>query len=219
MNNSAVIREKKKRIKTVILIAVITLICVLLILWFFQYRETNRKAIREKAEYYSMGEFVSLDDNFFIDRAENLNGYSIRVNNAQLVDYKTYIEENGGEVLTPASDSIKLPKYMILLNITMKNEGNKDGAYNVQKLALYNKSLKIPVDVDAWMQADKNYTGSAFLMLIENSEADITIPFTPFVSVASTNPSELEKVMENEKFYFCISEFPVRKMIEVTISK
>ena len=99
--------------------------------------------------------------------------------------------------------------------MTVKNEGNTDGVLSVIAYSLCNKSLNIPADFVLWGLMDENYDGWPSIKLVENSEATLTIPFTPMSLDTGTNAKEVERRMENETFEFAVSYFPTRKIIEV----
>ena len=218
MTEAAIKRAKKKKINVIILIISAVILAIAVVFWIVQYNITNSKAIPQLVEYYEMGEFVEIGDNFYVDAKENLEGYSIRVNGATLVNYKDYIEANGGTVdMSVITEDYPMPKYSVLLDITVKNENNTEGSLMVLKYMLYERALTIPVDFQIWQLIDENFDGYPFLRLVENTEADMVIPFSPNTHDTGTNEGELERRMEEEDFYFCICEFPVRKMIRVPI--
>ena len=218
MTEAAIKRAKKQKINRIIIIASAIILVLLIVLWIVQFNITNSKAIPQLVEYYEPGEYVEIGDNFYVDAVEQLDGYSIRVNGAKLVNYKDYIENNGGTVdMSVITEDYPMPQYSILLDITIKNENNTEGSLMVLKYMLYERALTIPVDFQIWQLIDENFDGYPFLRLVENTEADMIIPFSPNTHDTGTNEGELERRMEEEDFYFCISEFPVRKMIRVPI--
>lgn len=50
---------------------------------------------------------------------------------------------------------------------------------------------------------------------LHNWQVDITIPFTPMAADTAINNDKLSKRMEKNDLYFCVSEFPTRKMISI----
>lgn len=189
----------------------------LLILWGFKVYETNQKSHSDQIEIYEMGETVEIGDNFFVDAKESLNGYSVTVNSAQRVGYQEYIEANGGTVdETAFSETYPMPTYMFLVNITLKNVANTEGDIMVLKYGLCDKSLYLPVDFVVWGLIDERFDGYPFLKLLENSQTKITLPFVPMPLNVGINATKVDRMMEQDDFYFCICEFPVRKMIRVS---
>ena len=98
MTELAVKRDKLRKRNRVILIVSLIIIAALLVLWGIKFYITNSRAVHQEIEYYEMGEFIDIGDNFFYSANENLKGYSIRVNGVRLENYREYIESNGGEV-------------------------------------------------------------------------------------------------------------------------
>lgn len=180
---------------------------------------TNRNKISQQVETYFMGETVDIGNNFFSDSVEAPNGYAIRVNSAELVSYEDLLTSCG---VDPAdlgfSEEVPLPQYTYMVNVTISNEENETGAIMALNYALYNQSLKIPVDYYLWGLMDESFSGEPGFRLHTNSEKNITIPFTPMALDTRTNNQEITRRMESKEFYFCVSEFPVRKQITVRVS-
>ncbi len=214
MHKNILKKGKKKAI--IISICFAAAVFILLILWVVCTVNTNQAKFVEKEEYYKMGESVALENNFFVSSNESVNGYFIKVNHVELANYKEVLEKNGGSIENGGfSKNYPAPKYVFLVNMTIKNEGNTDGSLFLLSYALYNKSLNIPIDFVLWDLMDENYDGWPNMSIVENSTVTLTIPFTPMPLDTGTNAREIEKRMENEPFYFCVSAFPTRKIIEV----
>lgn len=209
----------RKNRKKAILVFLLLLIAVLFVLWAVQFSKTNSRKYEQKVELYKTGETVELGDNFFIEARENINGYSVKVNSAKLVNYQEYYESSGQPFHSEQfSKAYPAPKYTGLLNVTLKNIGNTNGGVMVRQFALYNGALQIPPDFELWGMFDERFEGYPSLTLVENSEVELTIPFTPMTLNTGTNSAKLEKLMEKGEFYLCVCEFPVRKMIKVSLT-
>ena len=219
MTEAAIKRAKKQKLNRILLIISAVVLAVLTVLWIVQFNITNNKAIPQLVEYYEPGEYVEIGDNFYIDAKEQLNGYSIRVNGAKLYDYEQFLIDNGcEEYLNFQKDNKQYYyKYIVVLDISVKNVENYDGSLMALKFALYNGSLNMPVDFTVWDDIDEHFEGYPYLRLVPNSEADMLIPFSPMPLNANTAGDEIERRLLEEDFYFCISEFPIRKMIRVPI--
>ena len=219
MTEAAIKRAKKQKLNKIILIASAIILAVLVVLWCMQYNITNSRAIPQLVEYYEPGEYVEIGDNFYVDAAEKLDGYSIRVNCAKLYDYEQFLIDNGCEEYLnfQKENNQDYYKYIVVLDISMKNVENYEGSVMALKFALYNGSLNMPVDFTVWDDIDEHFEGYPYLRLVPNSEADMLIPFSPMPLNANTAGDEIERRLLEEDFYFCISEFPVRKMIRVPI--
>lgn len=203
-----------KRVGFLLFLALIGVFIVLCVCGAVQ---TNRNKISQQVETYSMGETVDIGKNFFTDSAEDPSGYTIRVNSAELVNYEDLLANYG---VTAAdlcyTKEFPAPQYTYLVNVTICNEENETGAIMALNYALYNQALKIPVDYYLWGLMDKTFPGEPGFRLQTNSERNITIPFTPMPSDTGINNEEITQRMESEEFYFCVSEFPVRKQIKIS---
>ena len=129
-----------------------------------------------------------------------------------------FLRDNGCEDILETYKNNEFPaKYIVVLDISMRNIENTEGNVMALKFSLYNGALNIPVDFTVWDDIDEHFDGYPFLRLIPNSEADMLIPFTPMPLNANSAGAEIERRLFEEDFYFCICEFPVRKMIRVPI--
>lgn len=205
------------RLKKIWFVASILILIILLIIWGVNFYFTNANAIKPNEEVYFCGEQVALDGNFFFDSIENTNGYSICVNYAELVDYRELVKSTGNDV--QLLEEMYTPKYICLLNVTVKNEGNSEGYLLATAFYLFNKSLKIPIDFQVWNMIDEAIDGKSVLKLRENTEVTLTIPFSAQYLDEAINSQKLNKRLENESFYFCFCSCPVKKLIEFKFNK
>ena len=219
MTEAAIKRAKKQKLNKIILIASAIILVVLVVLWCMQYNITNSRAIPQLVEYYEPGEFVDIGDNFYVDAKEQLDGYSIRVNGAKLYDYEQFLIDNGCEdyLNQQKENNEKYFKYIVLLDLDIKNVENTEGVIMALKFGLYNESLNIPADFMIWSKIDEFFDGYPYLKVATNSEANLLIPFSPMPLNVNAASDDIERRLLEEDFYFCICEFPVRKMIRVPI--
>lgn len=200
--------------KRVALAGILGAIVLFVSLCVYSGVRTNQNKISPQVEVFSLGETVELGENFFSDALENPNGYSITVNSAELAEYEPLLESFG---ITSEdfgyTEGYPAPEYTYLLHVTITNTDNEDGALMAINYALYDRALKIPVDYSLWSLMDESFPGEAGFRLQPGSQVDITIPFTPMASDTAINNDKLSKRMERSDFYFCVSEFPTRKMI------
>lgn len=210
----------KMRRKRAVILLFFALIGLFVVLCICSAVQTNRNKISQKVERYSMGETVDIGKNFFADSSEDPSGYTIRVNGVELADYEDLLASCG---VTAAdlcyTEGFPAPQYTFLVNVTICNKENETGAIMALNYALYNQALKIPVDYYLWGLMDNTFPGEPGFRLQRNSEMNITIPFTPMPSDTGINNEEITRRMESEGFYFCVSEFPVRKQIQIRVSE
>ena len=220
MTELAVKRDKLRKRNRVILIVSLIIIAALLVLWGIKFYITNSRAVHQEIEYYEMGEFIDIGDNFFYSANENLKGYSIRVNGVRLENYREYIESNGGEVRDESfSADFPEPKYVVVMDMTVKNEGNTEGYLNSRYFRLNNGSLSLVVDYEILGLVEEYFTGFVSFKLVENTEADMTMVFGSMGSSLGLEYDGVNRRLEEEEFEFSICEWPVRKVIKMKMDK
>lgn len=202
-------RVLNKRRK-ILIASCLLVVIILLTVWAVKFYSVNEQAFRQEIQYYSIGETVELENNFFFDSQEHTDGYSICVNSAKLADYTKLMEKYGEPI-----NGEFIPKYVCLLNITVKNVGNTNGYFNALGFSLYDGALQIPVDFEVWNVIDESIDGNIILKLRENTEETLTLPFTVQTLDESVDAREVYRRLENDTFNFVVCDFPVRKLIKV----
>lgn len=201
-------RPMTRQKKAFVLFATV-LILVILAVWAVRFYIVNKSAFRSEVITYETGEFVPFDGDFFLTSTENTNGYSIKVNSLELIDYSELMAK-----YKEGYDELSAHTYCAMLNITVKNDGNSDGGINTLGLTLYNGALAIPIDYDIWQLIDERYMGFTF-RIRPDSEVELTIPYTAQVLDEAVNKKEVANRLENDTFKLCVSEYPKLKLIDV----
>lgn len=205
-------RPMTRRKKALVLSAAV-LILVILAVWAVRFYKINKSAFRSEVLTYNAGEFVPFDGDFFMTSSENTNGYSIKVNSLELIDYKELMAK-----YKDGYDEQPQHTYCAMLNITVKNDGNSEGGINTLGMTLYNGALAIPVDYDIWQLIDERYMGFTF-RIRPDSEVELTIPYTAQILDEATDKNEIARRLKNEEFKLCLSEYPRLKLIRVRAEK
>ena len=204
-----VLNKKRK-----VCILILSVFCVLfLFLWGLNCYKVNSKAYRQKIEYYPIGEFVDFDGNFFFDANEKTNGYSIKVNSMDIVDYSKLFHEYGRELSVPSNYPI--PDSVVLLDVTVKNEGNSEGCLPFSGFSIYHDSLQIPIDFEILNMIDSKIDGSTALKLKTDSESSLTLPFSAMPLDEAINPKQINEILKNEELILCVCEFPTRNLVSL----
>lgn len=198
--------------KNKVFFVVLCACCALcLCLWGAKCYKVNSKAYRQKTEYYAAGDMVELDGNFFFDANENTQGYSIKVNSMEIVDYIELFHEYGREVSVP--NNYPIADSIILLNVTVKNNGNTDGCLPFSGFSIFHDSLQIPIDFEILNMIDPKIDGNTALKLKTDSEVSLTFPFSSMPLDEAICPEKISKILKNEELILCVCEFPTRKII------
>lgn len=205
--------NKKRKIKFAVGLCIIVIYLFVVIVSAVRI---NKNAEKQKSEFYTMGEEVKLENNFFFDVLEHTDGYTVCVDRFTLKEYESYITENGGleeDFLEYDGHS----KYVCLVDLTVKNSENADGYINTMGMILYYGSLQLSIDYTVWNLIDKNIDGNYILKLRENSEATITIPFTSQQLDEYMDADRLNQILEKNVLRLVLTEYPVRKIVEIHV--
>lgn len=162
---------------------------------------------------YGTGEWVDLDGAFTIYANENTKGYSLCVQDAQVMTRAEYIARYA---LEPSQ--VELTDYddvpsVLCVTLAMRNQGNDTG-----KIHLYNMSLMPEGEVrsmryqtDLWATSNKNIGDAtySFRMLVD-SEFTTHIPYILYGHYADDFRHEIRA----RRFSFVVSNAPVRNIID-----
>lgn len=220
MTEAAIKRTKKQKIKKIFVITSIVLSVALVVLWYLNFKALNTRAIKQETKYYEMGEFVDFEKDFYYSSSEKNEGYAIRVNSAELINYKEFMESHGVEINEENYTSgFPMPKYLMLLNVTFKNKNSEGMGIDLRWLTLTRRSMAMSIDFEALALADDFFNGFTGFKIMPNTEADINIVYNPESLGLSQGLAfdEVNKALEEDDFYLTASLWPTRKLIRVAL--
>lgn len=181
--------------------------------WLIRYITLNYYYDSMIADYttesYSIGEVVPFGtDHTGADfMGTGLEGYSIRVDKLEIVDYDRYI---AAENLTLEADPYRVnPEKLALVYVTLFNEDSDSDGVMVSELALFSKTDSIPVDIDVLMALNNGNTG---VYLSPDTQYSMVIPYMLLERDFRTS---VWRDLDNIPLYFQITGFPVSKIIQV----
>lgn len=202
-----------------IIISVILVIAVLFVsvrIWY-----VNQKAYKFVTEEYNVGDWISLDGNFFIDRdSENNDGYSVRVSKAEVITYEEFMSRFGKSTDYLAENT---RHDVILLTVDFKNDNNENGGvfirdmnlFNVWRSAFYNKN-------NTYMKiANPNITKSLDGIKIKpGTEASMYMVYPTDGSMDGVTYLDKleEKGTNNVTMYLNVSRYPIMKTVKLNLT-
>ena len=208
-------KVSSKKIICIILAIALTLFCAYRI-WY-----VNSKAYQFSLEVYSVGEWVSMDGNYFNSDAEKTDGYSVRVSSAEVLTYEQFMERFGKDTDYLAEAS----QYdVVLLKIDFKNDSDStDGGVYVMEYNLFTETRA------RFFNKSNDYMKIANTDLPKNligvncqpgTEASMYFVYTTdgradFVSYLQ----ELEaKGTKNFTMYINLCRYPVKKSVKLELT-
>lgn len=197
--------------------AVMTLLFIMaLILIGVRVHLVNEGSLQMETEHYEMGEWVNLDGTILSSRSsENPNGYSLRINSAQIVSYNEYIEEFG---LNKTAVKTGLDeKSVVVLELEVRNVGNDKGGIPLLPMLLTpdRKNTFYIWNDKLWAENEPNSNDSLYLAIKRDSEYATHIPFT--MNNFDDQLTAFKAPITDSRFTLCVANAPVRKVIDVVI--
>lgn len=169
-------------------------------------------------EKYEMNEWVELDGAFLNIKSENTQGYSLRVNKAELLSYNDYIEKYGLDKSRRIEGLDELS--LVCLEIEVKNTENEDGLIFIFecKLIPERKNTYFIPSSRLWAESENALDGDTarIIKIRKNSEYTLHVPYKVNI-LDKEGYSEFRVPMKDTSFELVVSNSPVRKVIVIKL--
>lgn len=211
---------KKIRLKRKSTIAVLSILACLVGLasWMAAFYHTNHLPYQIPDKIYQAGDFVPVGNNYFISPDENPDGYSVQVNDAKLLTYQQLFEQYNLDYheysrLDEYGNVESNYVYDIELNIS--NTDNTTGYIFFGRYLLVDKSLTLFYNstIQALVYPELADVGS--LKLKPGANKTLHFFFTPSTGAVQKRVRKVEKMLTEDVFSLCVSEFPARLLIKI----
>lgn len=200
--------------KKVLIFAVV----LLLFGWGTRVCYVNTTAQHAQEEVYQSGEAVSIGQNFFSDNTkEKMDGYFITAKSAELKTPEAFLKQFG-KPLSYLNEQEKEQQVKTIavyeVHIVVQNKSNP--YFGKAGLDFFPMNL---LGTDYWMAEDNQLyalanpsmkTGSAKVTLKEGQSFEFILPYKIYDSQKS-----VLKTIEKEKPKLILSQYPVRKLIQL----
>lgn len=189
-----------------------TLIILLLFLatatWTWRYVSLNNyySSMSDRTKkVYSTGEIVPFDKDFTAED-EQPNGYSLRVDSFEIVDYDSYIEE------TSIVGGAYGPQKLALVHITLFNDDSNTDGILLTAFQLHGIDNYVGLDRTLLTVINPVLEGYYGIRLRPGEEYELTIPYDMSSNLFG---SDTWKHLNEYAFYFHITSYPTEKDIQV----
>ena len=198
-------------------IVILSFIGLLLAVWAFAVWNINATAEKPIVETYSMQDTVTYGENYFRRSDNIIDGYTVTVLSAEIVPYEEYAQKQG---ITPpermtdeTGNFLYRPEYVYDVEVRFSNTDNEEGTVDMFDTLLVNDdALMLRVDADLWDCMYPQLAGSYSFRLRPNTEMVFHLPFV--VEAVYSERYPMERV-QKEKMSLVISQYPVKKVIEL----
>ncbi len=161
-------RQLQKPIK-VILTTIISALLILAYMW--RYRAVNQELQAAPVQEYSMGEEVEMEQDILINYT--MEGYSIKVNQAEVLSYEEFLEKYDAE-----DEYTHVPDKVYDVEVTLRNIDAKEGTgINLSELYIQGAAVCEGVNIDLLNQANPDLNGAYAIALRESSALTLHLPF------------------------------------------
>lgn len=157
----------KKSIKYML---VVVGIIMLVIIYRVQYIKANEKYKEAPVKFYRMGEEVPFERDITMDFT--MEGYSIKVNDAEVMTYEEFLKKYNIE------GTNNMPDKVYDVSVTLKNKGaDEKTGVNFMDFYLQKNAAISSLEVDLYAMANPDVNGSYAVALRNDSEMEFHLPF------------------------------------------
>ncbi|WP_062105419.1 DUF5028 domain-containing protein [Bacillus niameyensis] len=203
-----------------ILIGIVSIVLLVIVgvrIWY-----VNKDVDIAPVYTYKMGEEVAIEEDFFLDDYEDMNGYTVTVNNAEIMSYEEFLakyqyEESEDSPLFEDGDML-FPEMVYELHLTVKNTNPTEDIYDDSGIAFLNYHLTgtdflLQISRQLYEVAQPNLEVNMMMSfrLRPETEMDFYLPFY-FQPSAKSMPIQVEDIM-NDDLYLVVSKYPNAKRI------
>lgn len=192
----------------------IVFVCILIFcVWAFNIYRVNSTAERVPVKVHSMEQWVEYSDNFYDKATENRNGYSVKVVDAEVIEFDDFLKQNNISVYK--DEELFKPEYIYDVTVIIKNKNNTDSGISMIDTTLNSINNIMQVDFDVFDALYPQLNGSISFSVKPGTEMEFHFPFV----VAN---ADFEKICDyeyltNNTFYLNLSQYPLENSIEVKV--
>ncbi len=182
---------------------------VLAAAWLWRYQKVNafyRDLNNTTTEVYRIGEEVPFEDDY-VEIKEPAKGYTLRVDDFQIVDCSKFIKERG---FTLPEEYVP-PEKLALVYLTLRNVDSTDPGIALLDLGLSGIDQNALIDWELLPLLNPVLENGYGIALSQGTTYQVVIPYQIYRYFFSAAWDELESY----PLFFQMTSFPTRKLIQV----
>lgn len=161
--------KQRANLIKIILISIIGVILVLT--YVHRYRVVNQKLKAAPVLEYSIGEEVKMEQDILIN--DTMEGYSIRVNQAEVLSYKDFLKKYNVE-----DEYSYVPDKIYDVEVTLRNiDADDEVGINLAEFYVQGVAVCAGLDINLLEQANPVLNGVYAIALRKDSSMSIHLPF------------------------------------------
>lgn len=211
-------REKSLAVKVACCVAVALLLAAYGVrVWYVNAHPYEQPA---PVEHYSMGEWVNLDGTYLVADYQSPEGYSVKVNKAELMSPREYVEKYGAQGATLPEEGEKRSVVSLEMEIRHDGDGEVGLVLFEQRLIPERRNIAYRYDPELWWEAEpalKDMPG--VFALRPDSTYTVHIPFYFPANPDYFVPYDEAKRPEitDTSFELLLSNLPVETLVDIEL--
>ena len=197
---------KKKYVR----VAFVAFLVITVVAWVWRYCALNdyysSRSTRHQ-EFFSSGEMVPFGTDY-IAQGMYAEGYSIRVDDFEIVDYNKFISDSGVNI----EQNALAPERLALVSITLRNENSKEEGVMLTELELHGIDATVGMNWSLLLAVNPVLQGNYGISLRQGSEYSFVLPYNLQEEYFG---NDTWRNMEEYHFWLQITGFPTQREIAV----
>lgn len=196
--------------KTFLIILSVVIIAVI----FIRIGYINADKEEMVVDIQNMQQWIALDGNYMAIDLEKTDGYSVKVNEAELYEYSDYLDKYGIDDSGETDISYLKPGKVLELEVVVKNPTNEEGYISLGNWMVMNETLDYDIVIRPELLnysmpelRDKSIDSVKFKL---GSEYVMTLPFL-LEDFYEINGDECI-------FYLYVTRWPERKVVKINLN-
>ncbi len=191
----------KKILKSLVILCV--MLCVIFV-GIERYRTVNKITQNPPVETFECGDEVVMGKDILIN--DSMEGYSIKVNSAQVLTYEEFLDKYNIE-----DEYTYVPEKVYDVEIVLKNINALSGiGVNLSEFYIQGKAVCASLDTNLYSSVNPSLNGILAIALRENTEITIHLPFALYQDNFRTDTWEN---LESYEMSLIVTLYPVKKRI------
>lgn len=159
--------------------AVLILAILIVAAWTVRFLHINSDTKDAKIEVHDMGETVAIEDNYFTESIEMMNGYEVTVNEAEVLELDEYLERYGIKEEDIEDDFIREKvKRVYDVHLTIRNKDNTEGGIYFPDYILQGIDQYTSINYELYKLSNPEVAGGEMsIALVTDSEMNFHLPF------------------------------------------
>ncbi len=202
--------------KTKVICAACIAACIAVIALSARIYKVNQDVSLPPVKEWQIGEWVPMEDNYFMEEYEICNGYEIRVDGAEVLTCDEFLRKYNRDMETVLQDGALLPDMVYDISVTIRNTNRQetDCGLDLSNNALYASDFVLSINPELYEIANaENNIATLMFRLQPMSELEFHLPYG--IAISAKSAYLKEDAVKERDMYLLLSLYPVQNQVVI----